>query len=131
VLIEAGQVRSYAEVIGDHNPIYRDEQAAKEAGYAGILTPPTFLFCLEMGLKLPTDVNELLKIDIGRVLHGEEKFIYHEHALVGDRVTFHARITDIYDKKGGALEFFVLESIVKNQNDILLAEISQVVAIRN
>ena len=46
--VEKGRLRFFAKAIGETNPIYTEESAAKDAGYRAIPAPPTYLFCLEM-----------------------------------------------------------------------------------
>jgi acyl dehydratase len=46
--VEPGRLRYFFNALGERNPIYRDTEAAKAAGYAAIPIPPTYLFCLEM-----------------------------------------------------------------------------------
>jgi hypothetical protein len=41
--VETGHIQMFAEAIGDPNPVYRDENAAKECGLAGVIAPPTFV----------------------------------------------------------------------------------------
>jgi uncharacterized OB-fold protein/acyl dehydratase len=36
-------IRHWVEATGDHNPVYVDEAAARDAGFAGIIAPPTML----------------------------------------------------------------------------------------
>jgi len=40
------KIRDFATAIGDFNPLYHDEAAAKAAGYDDIIAPPTFLTTL-------------------------------------------------------------------------------------
>ena len=54
-------------------------------------------------------------IDLGKVLHGEQRFEYHAPVCAGDTLRIESKVTDIYDKKGGLLEFVVRESKVTNQ----------------
>jgi hypothetical protein len=54
-------------------------------------------------------------VDIGRILHGEEQYDYFNPICVGDEVSTELKITDIYDKKGGALEFVVMALSMRNQ----------------
>ena len=46
-------------------------------------------------------------------------------------MTVCSTITDIYDKKGGALEFVVKTSRATNQHDELVAELSTVLVCRH
>ena len=41
--VEAGHVLLFARSIGDTNPLYTDSSAAAEAGFDGVLAPPTFV----------------------------------------------------------------------------------------
>ncbi|MNN97828.1 hypothetical protein D3C81_2170700 [compost metagenome] len=79
----------------------------------------------------PAAMRELLGIDIGRVLHGEQGFTYHAMAHAGDLLRFEPRITDIYAKKGGALEFVVRETRVTGASGTLVAELRAVTVVRN
>ena len=36
-------IRHWVEAMGDYNPVYVDDAAAKDAGYPGIIAPPTML----------------------------------------------------------------------------------------
>ena len=65
------------------------------------------------------------------MLHGEQQFRYHAMAHAGDKLRFEPRIADIYDKKGGALEFVRARDAVTNQHGALVAELSCVTVVRN
>ena len=52
-------------------------------------------------------------------------------AYAGDTLTFRPRVADIYEKKGGALEFVVRKTSVHNQRDELVAELRCVTVVRN
>ena len=41
--VEAGKVKLFCKAIGEEDPIYGDEAAAKAAGYRAVPVPPTFL----------------------------------------------------------------------------------------
>lgn len=36
------KIREFADAIGDPNPVYRDQEAAKAAGHPDVIAPPTF-----------------------------------------------------------------------------------------
>jgi acyl dehydratase len=129
--VEAGRLRFFAQATGQTDPVYTDVDAARAAGHPGLPVPPTFLFCLEMAAPNPAAVRELLGLDYSRILHGEQGFSYHRVAHAGDRLHFHQRITDIYDKKGGALEFIVRHTAVSNARGDAVAELRCVTVYRN
>jgi hypothetical protein len=128
---EAGRLRFFAQAIGETDPVYRDEAAARDAGFANLPLPPTFLFCLEMEAPNPAAVRELLGIDYRKVLHGEQSFAYHAMAFAGERLSFAQRIADIYDKKGGLLEFVVRETAVTKADGTAVAELRTVTVVRH
>jgi len=127
---EAGQLKFFAKAIGETNPIYFSEHAARDAGHPALPVPPTFLFSLEF--QIPSNAwRDELGIVTARILHGEESFTYHRMAYAGDTLTFEVRIADIYDKKGGALEFVVRETRVSNQHGDHVADLRSVLVQRN
>ena len=127
---EAGQLRFFAKSIGETNPIYIDEAAARDAGHPGLPLPPTFLFSLEF--QIPTNAwRDELGIVTSRILHGEESFSYHRMAYAGDTLQFETHIADIYDKKGGALSFVVRESRVTNQRGEHVADLRSILVHKN
>ena len=130
-VVEAGRLRFFAKATGQTDPLYSDEAAARAAGHPGLPVPPTFLFCLEMESPDPAAIRNLLGMDYRSLLHGEQGFTYHAMAYAGDTLAFEQRIEDIYDKKGGALEFVVRTTRVTNQHQQLVAELRCVTVIRN
>ena len=129
--IEKGRLRFFAKAIGETNPIYTDENAAQSAGYQTIPAPPTFMFSVDLEGPELLPVLKLLDLDIGRILHGSQEFEYLGQIYAGDRITQRSKIVDIFDKKGGALEFVVQESTYTNQNDELVGKAKQTLVYRN
>lgn len=72
-----------------------------------------------------------LKIDFARVLHGEQRFTYHAPVVVGDTLTFRSKVTDVAEKKGGALTMIVVETEITNQHGARVADTSRTVVVRN
>lgn len=129
--VEKGRLRFFAKATGQTDPVYTDEAAARATGYPSLPVPPTFLFCLEMESPDPAAIRNLLGMDYRSLLHGEQGFTYHAMAFAGDTLTFEQRIDDIYDKKGGALEFVVRKTRVSNQRAELVAELRTVTVMRH
>ena len=129
--LERGRLRFFAQAIGETDPVYSDVDAARAAGYADLPAPPTFLFAAELDSGQSMALLELLQIPLSKLLHGEQGFTYHRAACAGDTITVRPRITDIYDKKGGALEFVVKTAEARNQRDELVAELRTVIVCRH
>ncbi len=127
---EAEQLRFFAKATGETRAEYVDEAAAHAAGYPRLPLPPTFLFSLE--LKAPSTAwRDEMGIVPSRILHGEQGFTYHRMAYAGDTLKFETHIADIYDKKGGALDFVVRETHVTNQAGEHVADLRSVLVHRN
>ena len=112
VTIERGRLRFFAESIGQSDPLYTDLDAARAAGFPDLPVPPTFLFGLK--LEQPDAFRWMaeLDIDLRFILHGTQRFEYHAMAFAGDELVATQRISELYEKRGGALEFLVTESEV-------------------
>ena len=129
--VERGRLKFFAKAIGETDPVYVDVAAAQAAGHPTLPVPPTFLFCLEMDRPAPYGWFDDLGIELPKVLHGAQGFRYHRMAYAGDELTFDSRVTDIYDKKGGLLEFVVQDNRISNQRGELVAEFTRTLVIRH
>ncbi len=129
--VEKGRIRFFAEVIGATDPIYFDASAAQAAGYRNVVAPPTFIFGAESDSGVLMTLLDTLKIDLRKVLHGEQRIDYHAPVCAGDTLRFQTRVTDIYDKKGGALEFVVNNTKVTNQLGEHVSDLHSVVVVRH
>lgn len=125
--VEKGRLRFFAKATGQSDPIYIDEEAARQAGYPSLPVPPTFFFC--MGMESPhfMDFHNTLQLNMQRILHGEQSFIYHRMAFAGDTLTFEPEIADVYDKRNGALEFAVKATRVTNALGEHVADLREVI----
>ena len=113
--VEKGRLRFFAKAIGETDAVYTDESAARDAGHPTLPVPPTFFMCLNSEVGELTEALAVLQLDLGRILHAEQAFDYHRMAYAGDTLHFETRVSDVYDKKGGALHFVVQETKVTNQ----------------
>jgi acyl dehydratase len=129
--IEKGRLRFFAQAIGETDPVYTDEAVARAAGYPSLPAPPTFLFAAELEGESITAMLDELGVPLDRILHGEQSFTYQAPVCAGDTVTVLSRISDIYARKGGALEFIVKHSTVTNQHGVAVAAMRSVIVVRN
>ena len=107
VRIEWGPVKAFAAAVTDT----RAEHQAQDA-----VVPPTFPFAWGYwgtidGAPSGLPIGELR--GPGRmILHGEQEFVYHRHARVGDVLEGTSRISDVYEKdtSSALMEFYVMET---------------------
>lgn len=108
--IERGKVAEFARAIHSDEPIYFDEDAAKNAGYDAIPAPITFLrtsvfprFRID---RFDRDPVFDLGFDKRREVHGEHELEFDRPVFVGDTLTGVATLVDVYQRPasdGGTL----------------------------
>ena len=116
--VEKGAIIRFARAIGDPNPIYSDEAAARQTRYGGLIAPPTFLRSLESS---PPEVD--FPNPYPEVLDGGSEWEYFEPVRPGDRITVTARIADLTERTGslGNMLFVAFESRYVNHLGVLVA----------
>ena len=129
--IEAGRLKFFAKAIGETNPIYTDESAARAAGYASLPCPPTFLFASTLESGVLFRMLDEMGVPIGKILHGEQSFEYLAPVVAGDAITVASAVGDIFDKKNGALEFVNLDQEAVNQDSVPVAQMRISIVVRN
>ena len=104
--VERGAIVKFAEAIGDDNPLYNDEVAARASRFGGLIAPPTFLrSAVSARPELPFDVP------FDRVLDGGSDWEYFVPVRPGDRITAVSRIEDINERKG-SIGLMLISTIV-------------------
>ena len=129
--VEKGRLLFFAKATGENNPIYTDEDKAKDAGYSALPMPPTFFFSLKMDVPNPFENYEAVGAPVSKILHANQSFTYYGAVVATDSLTFDSHIADIYDKKGGALEFLVEKTKVTNQLGEHVADMTTTLVVRN
>ena len=115
-------IHHWVDAIGDKNPIYVDEEAAKAAGHPGIVAPPAMIQVWTMGGlgQGRSDDDPLSKIMnlfddagyVGVVATNCEQ-TYHRYLTPGEQLTVHAEITDVVGPKQTALgEGFFINQLI-------------------
>jgi acyl dehydratase len=84
------KIREFADAIGDPNPVYRDQEAAKAAGHPDVIAPPTFPIVISLTVDALTDPE--LGLDFTMVVHGEQRFEYRRPLRAGDVVVTESTI---------------------------------------
>jgi hypothetical protein len=129
--VERGRLVAFAHAIGETDAVYVDLDAARAAGHPDLPVPPTFLFGLGLG-RGSDDFAWLadLGVDLRHVLHGEQEFTYHQVAHAGDTLTLEPRISDVFTKRGGALQFLVRDTAV-HLDGAPVAELRETIVVRD
>ncbi|BAJ29026.1 MULTISPECIES: MaoC family dehydratase N-terminal domain-containing protein [Kitasatospora] len=81
------KIREFAVAIGDANPAYVDQEAAKALGHPDVIAPLTFPFMLSFRAAAQVVEDPELGLDYSRVVHGDQKFVYTRPVRAGDRLS--------------------------------------------
>jgi acyl dehydratase len=138
-VITRREAQRYARAVGDLNPIYFDEEAARDAGYDGLVAPPTFVghAVVEGGALgdlredgLWVDRGRKVRLGVSRSMFGGEEWELRGPVLVGDTVTAQRRLGAVEEKDGRSGPFVLLhyETTFTNQRDEVVA-VSRLVGI--
>ena len=105
--VEKGAIRSFVDALGDPNPIYSDEQAARAAGFPGLVAPPTFPAALAMN----EHFRHTLDLGTRSLLQSEQQIECGRPIVAGDRITVVSRVADVQERAGasGPMDILVLE----------------------
>ena len=94
--------------------MHLDREAAQSAGFRDLVAPPMFAVVYSAGAMGPAILDPEVGINLMRMLHGSQEFVWSEPVCAGDTITTQAELKDAYDKDGR--EFFVFESVSRNQD---------------
>lgn len=116
----------FASALGETNPIYWDEDAAKGTNLGGVIAPPTFAissahwnpdYALKGVRRIPAPKPKPVAprsagggggMNIARVLHGEQRFEYYKPLRPGMKLTVTTKPGKTWSKegkKGGRMNF--------------------------
>jgi acyl dehydratase len=122
-------IRRFAKAVGDPNPIYWDDEAARKSPFRGITAPPTLIF--ELNHNIGGDIDEkdggyqdmiTLPPPLDWIIRGGHEYTFIRPARPGDRITVHRKIDQIYEKQArtGPLVFVVCVITYSNQKGQVL-----------
>ena len=85
---EVGRAKlaEFATAIGSDDPVHRDPEAARAAGHADVIAPPTFAIAVTLDAAMVVLDDPDVGIDYSRVVHGEQRFTHHRPIRAGDRL---------------------------------------------
>ena len=131
VEVEKGGVRFFAEAIGSDDPVHSDEAAARAAGHPALPAPPTFAYTVLMQGGGLIDILREMGVPPIKTVHGSQGFKFFKPIYAGDVITGHQKITNIFDKKGGALVFIEVENRLENDHGEEVCLLQSTIVVRN
>jgi len=94
-LVGREKVREFARAVFATNALHHDPEAARAAGYADVVAPPTFPVVVQEHALAQLLADPEAGIDFSRVVHGDQRFSYSRPVVAGDELTATLTVTSI------------------------------------
>jgi acyl dehydratase len=101
--VERERVREFADAVFSTSPLSRDVEAARAAGYADLVAPPTFAIVIQQRTWDQLIGDEEAGIELARVLHAEQRFTTTRPIQAGDVLTATLTVASIRSLGGNAM----------------------------
>jgi acyl dehydratase len=97
------KIAEFATAVGADDPVHRDVAAARAAGHADVIAPPTFAIVLTLEAANVVLGDPEVSLDYSRVVHGEQRFTHHRPIRAGDRLVATTTIDAVRSVAGNDL----------------------------
>jgi acyl dehydratase len=101
--VTADDIAAFAAAVRATDPIHTDAEAARAAGYADVVAPPTFIVRFEQQCTRDYVADPEAGIDYSRVVHGEQSFEHHRPLVAGDEITGVTSVENIRQAGGHSM----------------------------
>ncbi|MGM1029728.1 MAG: FAS1-like dehydratase domain-containing protein [Actinomycetota bacterium] len=109
-LVGREKVREFARAVQATHPEHLDVEAARAAGHADVIAPPTFPIVIqELTLRQLLE-DESAGVDFSRVVHGDQRFTASRPIVAGDELTAQLTVTSV--KSLGGNDMVTSESVI-------------------
>jgi acyl dehydratase len=102
-LVGREKVREFSRAVFATNPINLDPEAARAAGYADVVAPPTFAVVLQEATLAQLLAEPDAGIDFSRVVHGDQRFSFSRPIVAGDELTATLTVASVKTLGGHAM----------------------------
>lgn len=86
-LVGREKVREFARAVLSSSPLHLDPEAARAAGFADVIAPPTFAVTVQEATLAQLLADPEADVDFTRVVHGDQRFSYTRPIVAGDELT--------------------------------------------
>ena len=96
-------MREFARAVLSKSPLHLDVEAARAAGNADVVAPPTFAVVVQEATLAQLLADEDAGVDFSRVVHGDQRFSYARPIVAGDELTATLTITAVKQLGGHSM----------------------------
>ncbi len=109
-LVGREKIREFARAVLATSPLNFDVDAARAAGHADLVAPPTFPVVVQESTLAQLLAEPDAGIDFSRVVHGDQRFSYTRPVVAGDELTATLTVSSV--KSLGAHSMVTAESVI-------------------
>lgn len=102
-LVGREKVREFSRAVFATSPLNVDPEAARAAGYADVVAPPTFPVVVQEATLAQLLAEPDAGIDFSRVVHGDQRFTYTRPVVAGDELTATLTVSSVKTLAGNAI----------------------------
>jgi acyl dehydratase len=102
-LVGREKVRDFARAVLATSPLNLDPEAARAAGYADVVAPPTFATVIQDATLQQLLSDDDAGVDFSRVVHGDQRFTFSRPIVAGDELTATMTVTSVKTLGGHAI----------------------------
>ena len=102
-LVGREKVREFARAVLADSPLSLDPHAARSAGYADVVAPPTFAVVVQEYTLAQLLSGPDAGIDFSRVVHGDQRFSFTRPIVAGDELTATLRVSGVKSLGGNSM----------------------------
>lgn len=102
-LVGREKIREFALAVKDDHPTHFNEADAAEAGYPELVAPLTFLAIAGRRVQLEIFTKFSIPINLARVLHRDQKFVFHRPILAHDKLYFDTYLDSVIESHGAVI----------------------------
>ncbi|CAL8899269.1 UPF0336 protein [Kocuria varians] len=97
------KIREFAAAVKATDPAHHRVDAARTAGYADLVAPPTFAIVVSQRADAALVNDPEAGIDFSRVVHADQRFTHHRPIVAGDELTAAVTVDAVRPLGGGAM----------------------------
>lgn len=101
--VDREKIREFARAVKNDHPAHFSEDAAAECGFGTLIAPLTFLAVAGRRVQLEIFNRFDVPINMERVLHRDQKIVFHRPIVAGDKLYFDSYLDSVTESHGAVL----------------------------
>lgn len=98
--VDREKIREFARAVKNDHPAHFSEESASEYGYDTLIAPLTFLAVAGRRVQLEIFNQFDVPINMERVLHRDQKIVFHRPIVAGDKLYFDSYLDSVTESHG-------------------------------